>query len=728
MTKDTEEKDQGRENTESLTNLTDWENEPTLLDLKQDYTDAQSDHSGHISKVDTWLENLNVTGAAAHKAKPGKSSVVPKLIRKQAEWRYAALTEPFLSTEDIFNVSPVTYEDKQAAEQNELVLNNQFNTKINKTAFIDEYIRTAVDEGTVIVRTGWAYEEDEREVEVPQFNFVPTQDPNIIQQHEQIHQLMQTNPQAMAEQVSPEMQQAHQITMQQGIPIAPVPAEPLIETETVVVKNQPTLDICNYRNLIIDPSAMGDIDKASFVIYRFETSMSELEKEGDTYSRLSEINIENNSVLAEPDYTGTDESSFTFNDKPRKKMVAYEYWGFWDIHGDGIVVPIIATWVGETLIRMEENPFPDKALPFVVVQYLPVRKSMYGEPDGSLLEDNQKIIGAVTRGMIDIMGRSANGQQGSRKDALDTTNKRKFDKGLDYEYNPSIDARAAFHMHTFPEIPQSAQYMLNQQNAEAESLTGVKAFSSSGITGTALGDTATGVRSALDATAKRELGILRRLAEGIKQIGRKFISMNTEFLEDEEIIRITNDDFVPVRRDDLAGNIDLKLTISTAEADNQKAEELAFMLQTTGNTMGTGLAQVILAEIATLRKMPALAKKIEEFKQEPDPIVQQKAQLEVELLQAQIETERSKATENYAEAELDKSKARDISSGADLKDLDYVETESGVKQDRDIAKMRAQSEGNIILKTAEANLKKDTDRAKAAEDRVTNLINNRSSS
>jgi hypothetical protein len=49
---------------------------------------------------------------------------------------------------------------------------------------------------------------------------------------------------------------------------------------------------------------------------------------------------------------------------------------------------------------MEENPFPDKKLPFISVQYLPTRKSIYGEPDGALLEDNQKIIGAVTRGMI----------------------------------------------------------------------------------------------------------------------------------------------------------------------------------------------------------------------------------------------------------------------------------------------------------------------------------------
>jgi hypothetical protein len=67
----------------------------------------------------------------------------------------------------------------------------------------------------------------------------------------------------------------------------------------------------------------------------------------------------------------------------------------------------------------------------------------YGEPDGELLEDNQRVVGAITRGMLDTMGRSANGQTGIRKDMLDATNRRKFEKGLDYEFNPNVDPRRA---------------------------------------------------------------------------------------------------------------------------------------------------------------------------------------------------------------------------------------------------------------------------------------------
>jgi len=635
--------------------LTEWDNPPKLEELKQDYQEAQSAHTSHVLEVDGWLSNLN--GDQQIKAKKGRSRIVPKLIRKQAEWRYASLSEPFLSTDDLFNTAPATFEDKESAIQNGLVLNYQFNCKFDKTKFIDEYIRTAVDEGTAIVKVGWEFEEEVQEVEVPVMEMMPVQDPTQAQQMQE-----------------------------QGIPpFEEVQVGTRMEEQTVVVKNQPELEVCDYNNIVVDPTCQGNLDNAEFIIYSFETSMTQLKKDG-RYSNLEHVSLDNSSPLNEPDFESGDDSSFKFKDEARKKIVVHEYWGFWDINDNGETEPFVATWVGDTLIRMDENPFPDKKLPFISVQYLPRRKSVYGEPDGALLEDNQKIIGAVTRGMIDIIGRSANGQMGIRKDALDVTNARKFEQGADYKFNSNVDPRQAFHMETYPEIPGSALNMLNLQNNEAESLTGVKAFSA-GITGQALGATATGIRSALDATSKRELGILRRLANGINQIGRKVISMNAEFLSDQEIIRVTNEEFVAINREDLGGMYDIKLNISTAEADNEKAQELSFMLQTMGNNMDPAMSQMILSDIARLRKMPELSKRIKEYQPQPNPMAEQKAQLEMQLLQAQIANEQAKAAENTIDVEYKKAKTatemaknRNLNSKSDLEDLNFVEQESGVNR------------------------------------------------
>lgn len=699
---------------ESTESLTDWKNPPTVGNFKQDFTDAQSDQTDHISKVDAWLDNLNITNAAKLPDKKGFSRVQPKLIRKQAEWRYASLSEPFLSTDDIFNADPVTFEDKKAALQNGLVLNNQFNTVIDKVAFIDEYVRAAVDEGTTIVRVGWAYEDIKHLVDVPKYKYVPSTAPEVVQLNQQLHELMQRDPGQYQETVPEHLKIAHTLAMESGDPVEAIQIGTETEEKITVLRNEPTVDPVNYKNISIDPSCGGVLSKAEFVIYSYETSLAELKK-SDKYQNLDQINVETQSALADPDHDSDKNSSFAFSDKPRKKIIAREYWGNWDIDGDGTVKPIVGTYVGDVMIHLGENPFPDKKHPFVLAQYLPVRKSLYGEPDGELLIDNQKIVGAVTRGMIDTMGRSANGQQGTKKGTLDVTNKRKYDKGEDYEFNAGDDPRAAFHMHTYPEIPQSAPYMLAAQNADAESLTGVKAFSGpQGITGSALGENVGGIKTALDATAKRELGILRRLANGMKEIGRKIISMNAEFLEEEEVVRITNEEFVTVRRDDLAGNFDLKLTISTPEADEAKAAELSFMLQTTAQHMGPAFTQIIMADIAKLRKMPDLAKRIEDFEPTPDPVAQEKAALEIELLKAQIRETNSKTVENMAEAELDRakattegSKAGNLNSDTDLKNLDFVEQETGTKQERALEQQNESAKANAEGKTIEHALKQN---------------------
>ena len=687
--------------------LTEWSNPPKVSDLKADYTEAESDQSVHTANVQRWLDMMSVTGSAAIPKVKGRSTVQPKLIRKQAEWRYAALSEPFMTTTELFDVDPVTYEDKRSAVQNALVINNQVNSKMDKVAFIDEYIRTGVDEGTVIVRVGWDFEEEEQEQ--PKYSYRTSNAPEDIQVIQQLMQMAQQDPERFKLEVPEHVQNSLQLSMEQGIAV--IAYEDGTEKVMVTTKNQPTWDVCDYRNLSIDPTCMGDLDKAQFIVYSSETSLSELKKDGK-YKNLEAIPA-SSSTVSTAEYNNDNTSSFAFKDKPRQKIVMHEYWGYWDIDDTGIVKPIVATYVGDVMIRLEENPFPDKKLPFVSVQMLPVRKSNFGEPDGELIGDNQKIIGATTRGMIDVMARSANAQQGYAKGSFDVTNKRKFLAGDDYEFNPTMSPDQAFHTHKFPELPQSAMLMNQLMGNDAESLTGIRPFAQS-QTGAVGSETAAGVKTALDATSKRDTGILRRFVQGVIKIGRKTIAMNQQFLTEEEVVRITNEEFVTVRRDDLAGNFDLRLTISTAEEDEARAQELAFMLQTTSQSMGQEFSQIILSEIATLRRMPVLAKKIKDFQPQPDPLEQERKQLEIELLKAQIAKEHSIVLENRAEAELDyakvgteQAKARDVGNTADQKNLDYLEQEAGIKHNRDLDRASQQSKAQAETKLVEHGLNRE---------------------
>lgn len=685
---------------------TGWSNAPTLSDLKQDLNDAKPAKDSHVSDVTRWLDIKNIEGASKPPKNNKRSSLQPKVVKKNNEWRYPSLSEPFLNTNDIFNVSPYTFEDKEAARQNALVINNQFNTKLNKVSFIDEYVRTAVDEGTVFVRVGWERVEREEEVIESQFSIETTEGPDdIIMLQDMI--VSASNGLDVGE----EWLEAIALTQSTNIPHVPVPLDDIVTKKNVVVKNQPTVSVVDYNNLIIDPSCDGVLEDAKFAIYSFETNKSDLEATG-LYKNLDAILVDSSSIIAASDdnFDSNEDSAFNFKDEPRKLFIAYEYWGWWDINNDGVLKPIVATWVGDTLIRMEENPYPDNSIPFVHAQYSPVRKSLYGEPDSEVLEDNQKLVGAIMRGMVDIMARSANGQIGMRRDMLDVPNRRKFENGDNYEFNQTVDPRQGIHMHKFSEIPNSALTMLQLQQMEVETLTGVRPF---GATSTDTSDTATQSRGLLDAASKRETAILRRLSDGIKKIGHKIIAMNQLFLEDEEIIRITNEDFVAIKREDLAGKFDLVLDISTAEEDNAKAQELSFMLQTIGPSADPKMVFNLMADVADLRRMPALAEELRNW-EPPQPNEQelQAQQIELEKLRlenAKMQLEMKKIESeiilNQQKAGVENVKQGNIQADTDLKNLEYVEEELGVNHERTKDVMAAQSQANLERDLANYQMK-----------------------
>lgn len=678
------------------TRITDWENEPSVRKLRKDFDATRTAHDTQMAKINRWRDLLTVSGSEKPPRIKGRSQVEPHLIRRQAEWRYSALTEPFLGSDRIFRVSPRTFEDIDAAKQNELLLNYQFDTKLNKVKFIDDMVRSVVDEGTAIVRLGWHLETEQVIEAEPQWQFIPTQDEQYLQMLQQAIELKATNIRGYNETTPDEIKAAvsyyeetQMPAMAQLIGVEQVPTEKVIE-------NKPVVELMNPANVYIDPSCQGDIDKALFIVVTFEPNKAELLKSG-LYTNLDAVDWTGSNPNNSDTHETTTPTDYTLDDTLRDRVVAYEYWGYYDIHNDGNLVPIVATWIGDTMIRLEESPYPDGKLPFVFIPYLPVKRAVYGEPDAELLADNQHILGAITRGMIDLLGKSANSQQGYAKNFLDPTNKRRFESGQDYEFNPDIPPNAAYIMHTYPEIPQSAILMVQMMNQEAEALTGVKSFSG-GISGEAYGQVAAGIQGVLDASSKREMAILRRLARGITEIGNKIIAMNSEFLTDEEVIRVTNKEFIPIFREDLKGNFDLMVDISTAEVDNAKANDLGFMLQTMGPNMDPVMSMQILAEIADLKRMPDLAEKLRQWRPQPDPLEEQKKMLEIQKLQSEIALNTARAQNQEADAEG--------------KQVDTQQNIDGTKHHRELEKQQAQAQGNqdlAIIKAMASPHKKDTD-------------------
>lgn len=668
--------------------MTNWKNEPDIRDLKQDLTEATASHSSQCSKIENWLNVLHMKGSAKPVTAEGKSKVAPKLVRTQAEWRYAALSEIFLSSTDLFNVNPLTWEDVKSAQQNELILNSQFDTKIDKVAFIDKMVRTCVNEGTAILRTSWVHKTEMVEQEVP--NFMQVEDPSYMEELQQHLQMLQAKPDYL-EDLPEEVRLSIELSQQAGTPIRVFKEGTRMEHSEKVIRNHPTVEVCDFSSIYVDPTCQGDLNKANFVIHKFETSLSDLKRDG-RYKNLDKINVQTATVTSDTgsQYDSTlPQGNFAFKDAPRQKLYAYEYWGYYDFDDSGIARPMVCTWIGDTIIRLDENPYPDKQFPFVFIPFMPVKGSVYGEPDAELLEDNQKIKGAVTRGMIDLMAKISAGQTGFAKGTMDQVNLHKFRNGQDFEFNGNQNPQHSIFTQNFPNIPESAPFILNMVNTDSESLTGVRAFAGTGVSGVNLGQTAEAVRTATDAATKRETGIVRRMGNGLVEVARKFLTMNAMFLEEDEVVRITNENFVPVKRDDLAGEFDLRINVSTPEEDQSKSQNLSFILQTLGNNLPPEVPIKIMAKIARLHKIPDLAHYLETWEPKPDPMAEAMQELELAKIQAQTELLKAQAREaasksfvQDAKVGVEQARAGQMQSQTDKNNLDFYDKANGTEHER----------------------------------------------
>jgi hypothetical protein len=342
--------------------LTEWKKEPTVLELKEDLTIAQPGHDTLVAKINHWKDLRNVEGAAKPKTAKNRSSVQPKLVRRQAEWRYSALSEPLQSAENLFTVKPKTFEDVDGAKQNSTVLDHQFRAYLNRVAFIDEYVRTAVDEGSVAIRLGWNRESVIEEVEVPVWEFQTVTTEQQLAELEQALALYEENPNGFRD-LPEALQEGAIYSLEARTAAVAVQTGTTLEERERIIRNHPTAEFTDFQNIYIDPNCGGDAEKAKFTIISFETTKADLLKDG-RYKNLDKVMWSGNSPLHDAQHAPNSEvGTPEFKDDLRRTVGAHEYWGDADIHGNDTLVPILATWIGDTMVRMEENPFPDRKAP-----------------------------------------------------------------------------------------------------------------------------------------------------------------------------------------------------------------------------------------------------------------------------------------------------------------------------------------------------------------------------
>lgn len=710
--------------TAEATKLTTWANEPKYSDFEKDYTMASASHEMFLKDLEDYRTTL--AGGKPIKVRKGKSSVRPLLVRKNNEWKYSQLEEPFLSTKDIVKLRPFGPDDAARVRQANVLINHYWAVDINRIALVGEIARCLTDEGTVIVKNGW-YTEKEKYIDIEEKPLYASPGESLMLMSKMVQEGSMTNEQAQA-------------MLETGEPMLIGSEKIEIEKERII-KNHPIHEVCELERLIVDPTCKGDMSKARFITHDYDVDYSILVK--DKFDPKTGIGYYKNldSIDFKKDWESFDEydsakvTSFIFSDRARKKVRIHEYWGYWDIDGSGIVKPIVASWIGTTLVRLEENPFPHKRLPFSATTYMPVRGQFHGEPDAKLLKENQEAIGKMTRAVHDITSTRAVGQKLIMEDTFGSQAEwNAWEMGNDARYRSDVNIDKAVKTISVEPIDSSIFQVIDMQQKDAESLSGNPMYNH-GVQ--APSGSATGIKAATDSSSRRELSILRRMSSQLfKDMIAQDIANMQMFASPEEIVRITDEEFVTVKLEDIQGNFDIDIDVSTPAKDQETADTLSFILQAAGDTIDPKIKNIVFADILRLKGRPDLAKTVEEYEPQPskEEVAMRNAQmsnleLENKLLQmkiaemakgieeadSRIKERNTRSAENIeadvilkkARAEEHAKKAEYLSSQTDMLDADFVDRTTGEHRKREVEdqQFREDSKNEIEMAKLATQLK-----------------------
>ncbi len=555
--------------------------------------------------------------------KDGKSNYVSREVLRAVLWIKPLIKNPFTKNTKIIRANPITQDDTLIAAQSERLVNYFYTKKFKRAKFFEELAVTYAVDGTTFVKTGWEYKSVKKEVEI---DIVDDNTGQIIGQKKQ-------------------------------------------EVE-IPIRSHPTAIVCNNEDIFIDPNARS-IDEANFIIHRREVSLSQLREEG-IYENLDKIQIDD----------GDSAFPMNYEDKARKKFYMYEYWGKYDKNGDGIAEPIVCCWVDDVVVRLDDNPFPDGEPPFVTDKFETKLGSKYGMSMADIISDFQVAKTNILRGIFNDIKTSNSQQKGVLKGNLDSVNFRRWKNGEPFEFNLSPNG---FYQGSYTQIPSYVFNVLQLVDMDEKALANINQEAGYGAQAT-YGSKAS-KSGQMTPEMLRESDIINNVSENIvKPMIRKWIAYAYEFMEPEDIQRITGMPYQDVPIEFIDGRMDFDITISTEQTDNVKASNLSFLLQTLGNNLPFELTKTIMAEIAELQKMDALAEQIRGYEPQPSEIEMKEKMLELKLLEASIMERYSRVKENEADYAMKMSKAKENDSKAKMIDLETIRKKYGLDFKEELAK------------------------------------------
>ncbi len=455
--------------------------EEVLSICKEDLSTARKNKTTIDGKIQKWRDLAN--GEPLGNEADGRSKYVAKEAQKAISWYIPNSIKPFMSSNEIVDFVPRTFDDVQRAKSQNTLINYQFNNNFPKYQFLHTAINLFATEGTTVARLGWIHEE---ETETMPFEGVT---------REQLDEMEAGGAEINIEDSAIVLVDA--LEDPRGVSEEIFKGTATITTTTV---SRPDAESIKNEDFFIIGETIEDSDCC---IQRIDTTRYELRKQDKAYDpsgiyeNVDQITASGTdtkeSGLGQDRETQLENYGGTRDDdkKGRDPLTIYEYYGNIDRDGDGIAEPIVCVWSGNTILRISENPFPDEEPPFIGAPFMPIPFSFFGNGLPYYLEDVTNVKTAIMRTFIDLMANSTNGMKHIQKGSINTLNTRRLREakiGSVIEW----DDINGFQPEVHNEIPNSLQTMYELFTAEGENESGITRYNQ-GLDAKSLNKTATGI-------------------------------------------------------------------------------------------------------------------------------------------------------------------------------------------------------------------------------------------
>ena len=601
--------------------------------IKHDFKIAKSAKAEIDDKIAEW----NDLYIGKMKAKENRSKYVAMELAKQIEYMKPNITEPFTNSSHPIRISTTKNEKRARIQQK--YLNNEFTSEFGRVEFMEKLADIKLREGTVWVKTAWNYkEENKREVI----------------EHATMEEILQRG------------ENPDKITQDDN-------GKFTVEYNNIkCTKNSPDAIICRNEHIFPDPDARA-LNELRYMCYRKHMTLSQLKESGkvtdDMLDKLKgALGSSDDTTLgshrdANAQSYGYKENANT-KDVERQKIAIIEYYGYYDLNGDGIAEPVIAAWAEKQDVNLyfEENYLPNSDIPFYNDVYSAVPFSLWGNGVGFFIKDDQNAKTGIMRGIFDNMALANNGQKFIKHGTLDYINFKRMRNG---EKHIFVNKEGQIEDGAFNQLPSSIQFVLGLVDKEVKEHTGVDAGSQSVSTANNSED----VSGQLTLAQQRMAGMITSTSELLGKIFNDWLKMAEVFLNNDQIQALfTESEQQDIMAFENSEYTKISFKVATNAQRQIRLQQLNMLMQQAkalGQSMPAELINELVAEMFELFDMYDKAEALRTYR--PQPTEQDMAMQQLELqaiqlangkVQAEINELNAKAQSYGYKAQVDATNAQ----------------------------------------------------------------------